>query len=253
MTEPFKDHFSGVSQEYAQFRPRYPAALFDFLAGVAPGRNLAWDCAAGSGQATIDLAARFARVVATDASARQLDAAPRHPRVSYRVAPAEASGLPDACADLIAVAQAFHWFDQQAFFREARRVLVESGVLAIWTYAFMRFPDDPALDAAEARFYGEVLKGFWPPERALVDEGYAGIAFPFAEIAAPPLFIEERWSLPRLLGYVGTWSAVSRYRKARGSDPLLILAESLAPHWGPPEREHRMVWPLTLRLGRRMA
>ena len=66
--EPFKDHFSGVSQDYAQFRPRYPAALFDFLASVAPERNLAWECACGSGQATIDLAGRFQRVIATDAS-----------------------------------------------------------------------------------------------------------------------------------------------------------------------------------------
>lgn len=47
----FADHFSGVSAAYAAFRPRYPSALFDFLAQAAPARNAAWDCGTGSGQA----------------------------------------------------------------------------------------------------------------------------------------------------------------------------------------------------------
>ena len=77
------NHFAPVASGYAQFRPRYPAVLYDWLAGIAPGTARAWDCACGSGQASLDLAARFARVEATDASAEQLaQAAPgprRHP------------------------------------------------------------------------------------------------------------------------------------------------------------------------------
>src|SRR6266496_4940677 len=79
----FRDHFSGVAEEYATFRPRYPPALFAALAAQAPRRGTAWDCATGSGQAALGLATHFERVVATDASAAQLAAARRHPRVRY--------------------------------------------------------------------------------------------------------------------------------------------------------------------------
>jgi methylase of polypeptide subunit release factors len=71
MVESFVDRFAAVSDEYARFRPGYPSSLFDWLAGIAPARDLAWDCATGSGQAAVDLAERFARLIATDASEAQ--------------------------------------------------------------------------------------------------------------------------------------------------------------------------------------
>lgn len=64
----FADHFSTTAAAYSVFRPRYPAALFGWLASVAPNREMAWDCATGSGQAAIELTERFAQVVATDPS-----------------------------------------------------------------------------------------------------------------------------------------------------------------------------------------
>src|SRR5690606_34074924 len=92
----FPDHFSGHADEYAAHRPAYPPALVDYLAGRAPGRRLAWEAGCGSGQLSVPLAGRFQRVIATDASAEQLARAAPHPRVEYRRARAEASGLPDA-------------------------------------------------------------------------------------------------------------------------------------------------------------
>ena len=68
----FKDHFSALARDYASYRPRYPATLFADLARAAPGRERAWDCATGSGQAAGGLAAHFREVVATDASAAQI-------------------------------------------------------------------------------------------------------------------------------------------------------------------------------------
>ena len=88
----FKDHFSAQSAGYARHRPHYPPELFTFLAGLG-GRQLAWDCATGNGQAAIALAGHFDRVIATDASSAQIEAAIAHPGVSYRVATAEQSGL----------------------------------------------------------------------------------------------------------------------------------------------------------------
>jgi len=123
----FTDHFSSISSAYAEFRPRYPAELFDWLASHAERRETCWDCATGNGQAAGELARRFERVVATDASEAQIGAARPDPRIEYRVAHAERSGLPDDWADAITVAQAIHWLDPAGFYREVERVARPSG------------------------------------------------------------------------------------------------------------------------------
>jgi SAM-dependent methyltransferase len=250
MTSSFSDHFSGVAGAYAEHRPRYPDRLFEWLAEVAPAREVAWDCATGSGQAAVALAARFQRVIATDASAAQIAAGEPHLRVEYRVAPAQASGLPAASVDLVTVAQALHWFDRSAFYAEARRVLRASGVIAVWTYGASVL-DDPRADAAHRRFYSETVGPYWPPERALVENGYGTIEFPFEEIDAPAFEMEAEWPLSSFLGYVGTWSAVTRFREKRGYDPVAELGEELRVLWGNTATPRRIRWPLALRVGRR--
>jgi hypothetical protein len=68
----FKDHFSRQAADYAKFRPHYPQELFDYLGGIAPSRQLAWDCGTGNGQAAVGLASVLERVIATDASEKQI-------------------------------------------------------------------------------------------------------------------------------------------------------------------------------------
>ncbi|HEU4588963.1 MAG TPA: class I SAM-dependent methyltransferase [Gemmatimonadales bacterium] len=250
MPESFTDHFAPVAGAYAAHRPRYDEALFDWLATLAPRRTLAWDCGAGSGQATLPLADRFERVVGTDASAGQLAGAPTHARIEWRVAPAERSGLASASADLVTVAQALHWFDVPAFYREVDRVLAPGGVLAVWTYNRHR-TDDPAVDEVVDRFYSETVGPYWPPERRLVEEGYRALPFPYPQLPAPPFRMEARWSLAELLGYIGSWSAVARYRAVRGSDPLVPLSRELESRWGNPAATRPVRWALTVRAGRR--
>ena len=116
----FKDHFSGHAALYADCRPSYPPALAEALAEISPARGLALDCGCGSGQLSVLLAKRFERVEATDASAAQIGQAIAHPKVTYRVAPAEASGLGDASCDLVVAAQAVHWFDLPRYWRRSR-------------------------------------------------------------------------------------------------------------------------------------
>ena len=245
----FADHFSGVASGYAEFRPLYPEPLFDWLAGLSPRRDLAWDCATGSGQAAVALASRFERVIATDASSGQVAAAAPHPGVEYRVAPAESSGLAPASVDLVTVAQALHWFDRPAFYAEARRVLRPDGVVAAWTYGHPSI-DERRADAALQRFYSETVGPYWPKERALVDAGYRTIDFPFAEVEPPEFEMVTRWTLAMLLGYVATWSAVTRFRAAQGRDPVEELAAALEPGWGDPLSARRIAWPLSMRVGR---
>lgn len=243
----FKDHFSRLAAQYAEFRPTYPGALFDLLARTAPARGHAWDCACGSGQATLDLAERFETVIGTDASAKQIAAAPTHPRVTYAVGPAERSGLEEHSMDLITVAQGLHWFDRPAFFTEARRVLRPQGLLAVWTYGIPRL-NDSNLDKVMQTFYWETVGPFWAPERRYVEDGYRSIEFPFTEIAGPSLSMREQWTLPQFLGYLRSWSAVGQYVDARKEDPVAIVEPLFAPYWGARARD--VSWPLSLRLGR---
>lgn len=244
----FKDHFSEAAAAYAAHRPTYPTALVDFLAGVAPRRGLAWDCGCGSGQLSVLLAGRFARVVATDASAEQLAHAAPHPRVEYARAPAEASGLPDAVADLAVAAQAAHWFDLEGYYAEVRRVARPGAIVALVTYAVMRIADD--IDRVVDRFYGNVLVPYWPPERRHTEDGYRSLPFPFAEIAAPRLDLRADWALPQVLGYVETWSAVRALRRAAGSAAVDAFRRDLARAWGSAEASRAIRWPLAIRAGR---
>jgi len=90
--QSFKDHFSPLASVYSESRPTYPAALLDFVAGLCTGHGAVWDCACGSGQAAIDLAARFDKVFATDASAKQIAGArPHHVSLTVSAKPRAAA------------------------------------------------------------------------------------------------------------------------------------------------------------------
>jgi SAM-dependent methyltransferase len=243
----FKDHFSRQAREYARFRPEYPPALADWLAARAPGRTVAIDLATGNGQAALDLARHFDLVLASDASPAQLAHARPHPRVRYLRHAAERLPYRAHCADLLAVAQAAHWFDFDRFYPEVRRVLRAGGICALWTYE--KFRIDAAVDAVVDTFYADVIGPWWPPERRHVEQAYRSLPFPLDEIPAPAFVLENDWPLDTVLRYLGTWSAVQRYRDARGEDPLPALRENLRMIW--PEREpRRLHWPIHLRIGR---
>jgi len=248
MADSFKDHFSTRSADYALYRPTYPAELAERLAALAPGRELALDCGCGAGQLSVLLADVFAQVVATDASAQQLANASPHPRVAYRHAPAEASGLADASVDLLTVAQAAHWFELDAFYAEARRVLRTDGVIALITYGIIEA--DGEVGAALSRFYFDVIGPFWPPERRHVETGYRSLPFPFAELEPPQLAMRANWTLEQLLGYVDTWSAVRVAEATLGRAPYESFAEALRALWGAPDQPREIRWPLSMRIGR---
>ncbi|MFZ5608171.1 MAG: class I SAM-dependent methyltransferase [Pseudomonadota bacterium] len=245
---PFKDHFSSLAEGYRRHRPRYPEALFSALAEYAPRRRLAWDVGCGSGQASLGLAEHFARVIATDAASAQIAKATPHPRVAYKVALAEASGIAPASVDLVLIAQALHWFDLDAFYGEVTRVAAPGAVVA--AVAYQLFTIAPDIDAVVQAFYAETLGPYWPPERRFIDDGYTSIAFPFAALAPPAIVMTAQWSLAEVLGYLATWSAVAAYRRARGEDPIPAFAPRLARLWGAPGARRAVRWPLCLRLGR---
>jgi SAM-dependent methyltransferase len=242
----FKDHFSDQSAQYARHRPQYPAELFRFLANLTTRTRRAWDCATGSGQAAIALSNHFDEVIATDASAAQIDAAVAHAGVSYRVAEAGSSGLDDASVDLVTVGQALHWFDIESFFAEATRVLDRDGALAVWCYELCKVTE--TCDAVVDELYTDIVGALWPPERRLIEERYAGIIMPGHELDAPILDMQISWTVADMLGYLRTWSACIRYERTHGRDPVTMIEERLRTAWGSDVRLVR--WPLTLRVCR---
>ena len=244
----FPDHFSGVAAQYAANRPRYPDALFVWLAALAPARTLVWDAGCGNGQASTALALHFARVIATDASVPQIANTEPHPRVEYSVGGETNPALADRSVDLVTVAQALHWFDRPRFYAEAERVLTQAGVLAVWTYDLAEI--DPAIDAVVYPWYHDTLGSYWPAERAHVESQYRDIGFPYSVLATPSFEMSMQWTRAQFIAYLHTWSAVTQYATRTGGDAMQLVRPGLECAW--PETHRKLVrWPLTLLAGRK--
>ena len=247
----FKDHFSGIAADYAAARPEYPDALFDAIAGVVPPNAHVWEPGCGSGQATRGLASRFAHVYATEPSARQLEqhwAQPGSDRVSLAVEPAEKTALAEDSVQLVAIAQALHWFDRERFFAECRRVLTPGGVLAAWGYGDFLPPEGMADEIADFRAR---IDAYWPPERTQIIAHYAGYDWPFPALPAPQLWLEMEWNLAHFLRYLASMSATARCRAGTGIDAVAHHAPALAAAWGDADETRTIQWPLFLHLRRK--
>ncbi|WP_407444518.1 class I SAM-dependent methyltransferase [Rhodococcus sp. (in: high G+C Gram-positive bacteria)] len=242
-----KNWFDRGGEAYAQFRPEYPADLASFLASLAPSYGLAVDVGCGNGQLTTQLAPHFDTVIGTDPSVDQIRNAHADDGVRYVVAAAESMPILDRSTALITAAQAAHWFDRRAFYSEVRRIAADQAVLALVSYGVMQF--EPDLDARFRHFYRFEIGPYWPPERRLVDSGYADIEFPFTEVPAPPMEICKEWTLDETLGYISTWSAVRAVEAAQRTPILHSFAADLRSIWGEPTRRRRITWPVNMRLG----
>ena len=244
----FADHFSTVAARYATYRPHYPQALADVLADRCAAHEAAWDAGCGSGQLSVALAARFARVFAQDPSQALLDSAEQHPRVAYSCASAEASGLPDASVDLAVAAQAAHWFDWPRYVAEVARVARPGALVALVSYGILRV--DGAAGAEIAHYYRDIVGPYWPKGREHVENGYRDLAWPWPEVAAPAIDMVATWTRDELVGYVTTWSATVKLVDSEGPARFEAFRDRLAAAW--PDGELREVrWPLAIRLARR--
>lgn len=194
------------------------------------------------------LADHFKQVIATDLSADQIKNGTQHPNVCYGVAPAESSGLEDDSVNLVTVAQALHWLDTHRFYREVQRVSKKHGIIAVWCYDLLLV--NPEVDAVINRFYREIMKGYWFPERRHIETGYSTLPFPFKRVETPLLAITASWELDAMTGYLRTWSAVHNYMKREGEDPLNLIDSDLAAAWGNSDMVMKVSWPLVLTVGK---
>ena len=239
----FHDYFSNLAEAYRRYRPSYPPELYRWLAEQAPGRSVAIDCGAGNGQAAAGISHYFEQVIAVEASEQQAGCSLPVAGVTFHIAQAEDTGLAAGRADLVMAAQALHWFDPDAFFREADRLLKPGGLLACWCY--LRLEVDPAIDAAIDRLYRETLASYWPAERHHVEQEYREFSLPWPELEHPEFTMRAMWTLDELLGYLETWSAARRYFDATGRHATEEIADEVVARWGDAVRRE-VRWPVTM-------
>ena len=170
----------------------------------------------GNGQAAVALAEHFASGHRERPECEADRSGRRRIRESSIVSPAKTAGL-DAGARPTSstVAQALHWFDRPKFWDEVRRVLRPGGVIAVWCYELQQV--SPDIDAIINRFYRETVGPYWTPDRKLVEDGYRSGRVPVRRNSRRPSFaMTTEWTLEQQVGYLGTWSAVGRYREETG-------------------------------------
>ena len=245
---PFRDYFSKQAKGYAQHRPLYPEAMFNYLASLAPSKETAWDCGTGNGQAALALAESFQRVIATDASAAQIESAFPHERIEYRIEPSEKTTIPSHSVDLITVGTAVHWFDFDPFYAEVFRVGKQNGILAVWTYYFPII--EPEIDHWLEHFYWDTLSGFWPERIHYLEERYVTLPFPFEEIKPPEFEMIATWELDNMAGFLASWSAVRKLVEVQGEAVFDEAIKELERIWKKGTTKREIRWPLHFRIGK---
>ena len=116
------ERYSGFSDTYDRYRPQPPAILID----IEPGDDMR----------------------------RQAEAQTAAPSVRYQPGYSTATGLPDACADIVTVSQALHWMEPEPTFAEMARILRPGGVFAAFDCDWpptMHWEAEAAYDACMAR------------------------------------------------------------------------------------------------------
>ena len=123
--------FSGKAEDYFSSRPSYPEKLVRWLY-LRTGAGRVVDIGAGTGIFTRMLLKYFSSVTAVEPNADMRKMFLQNlPDISCLDSCAENTGLESASIDLVTCAQAFHWFDEEKFKAECRRILAPGGKLAI--------------------------------------------------------------------------------------------------------------------------
>lgn len=258
-------------KSYASCRPNYPPELFNFIYSKTTGRRLAWDVGTGSGQAAVSLSSAFDAVVATDSSPEQISHAPTHlPNVRFVVTPPSLTTpdlhrlvAPPGSVDLITVATTLHWLDIPVFFAQAHTVLRRpGGVVAVWCYGCDLLIGGGRVESISYRIYESIFP-YWEKDlREMVQDGYAGIEFPFEAVEG----VEEgtspvrKFAAEREMGVeelIRLWQTSTAYQRARKAGVELIteeVVEELNRAWveeeGDLNKKKMVRFPIRLRIGR---
>ncbi len=130
-----KPDYERIAGDYRKARPQYPERLVAAIVDWTPdGPVEALDVGAGTGIGTRALAGVLgprASILAIEPSPAMRREAEAAQGISWRDGKAEALPSADGAVGLVFSAQALHWFDRPAFWRECGRVLKPGGATAI--------------------------------------------------------------------------------------------------------------------------
>ena len=134
-----EERFTGKADIYDKYRPTYPQELIDYLyyeVGFSGIKTVA-DIGMGTGIFTRLLLERDISVCGVEPNADMLRVAKENLKefrnIFYFKNKAEKTGISEQTMDFVTAAQAFHWFDRQAFKLECQRILKPGGkVVIIW-------------------------------------------------------------------------------------------------------------------------
>ncbi|PVV01492.1 hypothetical protein BB560_004088 [Smittium megazygosporum] len=238
-------NYSGYSRD----RPVYNPQLIDFMLKYHNEINTnktdtVVDVATGTGIVARLLDKSFKRVVATDISAKMLETAKLVKNDGVNIEYKQATGedmsfLPDNSVDMITVGTGAHWFNSEVFLKEANRVLVENGTLAIFGYSgYQEFVEYPQCNRIYTEFVEDVVGPYWEKGRHVLNRMYShynhlereagfkdvffGIYPESATVYAgtgytimdKPYVIDHKLTWSGLENYFKTWSGVLNYNKA---------------------------------------
>nr|XP_045612915.1 putative methyltransferase DDB_G0268948 isoform X3 [Procambarus clarkii] len=213
---------------YAKFRPQPPTSLVDQIMGFLKEKYegpvmAAADVGCGSGQSTQILAPHFASVTGLDISEAQTSEAIKlnsRANVFFKTSGAEKLPFPDNSLQLITAGQACHWFDLPQFYKEADRVLVPGGVLALYGYMF---PYAVHENLTEKLFeiidhvYTKELGPYWGAKISALDDKYVDMEIPYASsIRDDTHFKDKMATVAELTGYITTWSGYQNFKSKNG-------------------------------------
>lgn len=245
-----KDLFSIQSKNYAKFRITYPKEIYKEIYKILKKNKIpfesAWDCGTGNGQVAKELSKKFQIVYATDISKNQIKEAIKKPNIFYFIESAENTTLKDNSINLITVAQAFHWFKFNQFYKEIKRVTKKPAILAIWCYSTCIFKDSK-LNQLFYNFYKNILGSYWEKERKYVEEGYQNIKIPFKTILEKKIEYIIIFKKSKFLGYLSTWSSVQKYIQINNKNPLDFFKREIFYLWDPKQKKE-ILFPIYLKI-----
>lgn len=230
---------------YAKSRPVYPKELFEHLVDKADntGLHLCIDIGCGPGEATLELAKRFQRVIGVDPSPVMIEQAKMQARergitnVEFVVANDEDFDQKiHGQADVITCAEAAHWIkNMDNFWKKVHEKLSPGGVAAIWGYVDPIFPNRAANEMYLDTMYnpqntGGLAKYWEQPGRDKLKSLYQGMDAPknlFAEtvrIEGPSdtaegrlITISKTMTIPEVTSYLKTFSSYARWVEANNA------------------------------------
>ncbi|XP_037565440.2 putative methyltransferase DDB_G0268948 [Dermacentor silvarum] len=220
-----------LSKLYKQARPTLPDFVVqDVIAYVnqkLPKRELCIDVGCGPGQSTELFCPYFKNVVGADISHSQIEEANamrRHGNVTYMEAHAECLPLRSNSVALVSAVNAIQWFDQDAFFAEVRRVLVQNGVLFAAMH-HLRALLEPGMDNWLSQLRRDKFSDYLLSRHMYWDEGYGSIKVPFKGVRRKTMLNNSTLTVSDVMSHINTWSLVIMMREQEPARAKATLAE----------------------------